>query len=381
VALAVKDRGAVIPGGQRPDLALWFDPRAGRFTTSTHYAQRLPEWLAAFHDARPADALLAPWEPSDTDVLAEHAGADDAPGEGGWLGLGATFPHDPQATAAPLAAVLAMPQSSEHLLELAWEAAQQLDLGADDVPDLLAISIASTDYAGHVFGPHSWEYLDNLRRVDRALRRLFDRLESRARLSVLITSDHGVAPLPEHVGKGGRLDVELVATDLDRHLDATLEEGDWVAAFAAPFLYLTDWARAPERRADAIREARAWLEARREVEAAYDTLPLAAVDPNALESPIARAVARSIAPEPEGDLFIVPARHFVFDERMALGRGTPHGSPWPYDREVPVLLWGPAVARQQTERALPMTSTAPSIEALLGLHPRPGTSALPGVHR
>ena len=49
-----------------------------------------------------------------------------------------------------------------------------MELGADDVPDLLAISFSAHDYAGHSWGPDSWEVLDLTLRLDRALGQLFD---------------------------------------------------------------------------------------------------------------------------------------------------------------------------------------------------------------
>jgi predicted AlkP superfamily pyrophosphatase or phosphodiesterase len=384
VALSVKDRGAVLPGGRRPDLALWYDLQSARYTTSTHYARALPDWLTAFNERHPVEDRLEPWEPGDPALLARHAGADDAPGEGGWLGLGATFPHDPRATQIPRATALAMPRSSEHLLDLAWEAVQRLDLGGDDIPDLLSISIASTDYAGHVFGPFSWEYLDNLLRIDRALGRFLDRLEERTRVAVLITSDHGVAPMVDQVGDGtaaARVDMDALMSELDEHLDDAIERGDWVTTFASPFVYLSDWARAPERRADAVRLSAQWLARTPGLEAAYDARSLAATDPATVADDLERAVALSIAPDPDADLFVVPARHFVFDESMVPGKGTTHGSPWPYDREVPVAFWGPGVQPRMTHDAHPMTRTAPTLESLLGLPARPGAPSLPGAPR
>ena len=60
------------------------------------------------------------------------------------------------------------------VVELALAASTAMGLGRDEVPDLLALSLSGTDYAGHVFGPDSWEYADHLRRADRALARLAD---------------------------------------------------------------------------------------------------------------------------------------------------------------------------------------------------------------
>ncbi|MFW6051112.1 MAG: alkaline phosphatase family protein [Myxococcota bacterium] len=381
--LSVKDRGAVLAGGKAPDLALWYDARLGRYTTSTYYADALPPWLETWSKAHPVEAILEPWEAADPALLGRHAGADDAPGEGDWLGLGTTFPHDPRAGGKPFSAVRATPQSSEHLLELAWAATEELELGVDEVPDLLAISISSTDYVGHVFGPRSWEYLDNLIRVDRALGRFLARMAQRTPTAVLITSDHGVAPLPEQMrGQTGRIDPADWLIGLDAHLDAELGEDTWVAAFSQPFVYLSEEARAPEHRDRAVAEAVEWLKGRPDVAIAYDTRRLAGLDPSA-EAPavsaVTRAAMRSTPPDTDADIFVVPAPGYVMDEAMVRGKGTSHGTPWPYDREVPVLVYGPGVARTETREPLPMTRTAPTLAALLGLDEAGMARPLPGL--
>ena len=46
-AVSGKDRGAVLLGGRKADVVLWFDRVKGEFTTSSYY--RRPSWLAAFN--------------------------------------------------------------------------------------------------------------------------------------------------------------------------------------------------------------------------------------------------------------------------------------------------------------------------------------------
>src|SRR5262249_13976331 len=41
VSLSMKDRGAILPGGKRPDACYWFDPADGQFVTSTYYRDRV----------------------------------------------------------------------------------------------------------------------------------------------------------------------------------------------------------------------------------------------------------------------------------------------------------------------------------------------------
>jgi predicted AlkP superfamily pyrophosphatase or phosphodiesterase len=319
----------------------------------------------------------------DAQRLALLLGPDDAPGEGDYKGFGKIFPH--RLVDKPNAADLwaHTPDSTEYLLELAYEAAQQLGLGTDEVPDLLMISISGTDYSGHVFGPDSWEYADHLRRADRALLHLFERLGARSRIAVLITSDHGVAPLPERLAAGPvasdkRIDSEVFAKAVDAALDAQFGAGDWIGGYLEPYLFLTPFALAyPDHgavRAAALAAARA----QPGIAAVYDTTQRDALQHG---SALEQAVLRSIDPQNSGDFFVVVGEGVVPDIGMVTGAGTTHGSPWSYDTHVPVLLWGDAVAPGKDAEPLEQMRVASTIAALLGIDPPwdAPNAPLPGV--
>src|SRR5262249_54929832 len=54
-SLAMKDRGAVLPGGRKADACYWFDPSGGLFVTSTYYRDRVHPWVEEYNAGRPAD--------------------------------------------------------------------------------------------------------------------------------------------------------------------------------------------------------------------------------------------------------------------------------------------------------------------------------------
>src|SRR5690606_34510540 len=156
-------------------------------------------------------------------------GPDDAAGEGNYRGFGVTFPHRFDGSEAPLRALSLTPMLSEYLVALTEAAARQQRLGEDDVPDLIALSISGTDKAGHVFGPRSWEYVDHLIRADRAAGAWLGRLAQSAPLAVLITSDHGAAPLPEvRPAPSGRLVPARLQQRMEAALSAHFGAGPWV---------------------------------------------------------------------------------------------------------------------------------------------------------
>jgi predicted AlkP superfamily pyrophosphatase or phosphodiesterase len=381
VSLGMKDRSAILPGGHHPDACFWFDARAGGFTTSTYYASALPDWLAGWQSAHPFADRMLPWVPEDPAALAS-LGPDDQPGEGSY-GWGATFPHDAAGQEDP-DAFLSIPGSTELLLELAGETVAQLHLGEDDVPDLLALSIASTDYVGHGYGSESWEYVDNLVRVDRALGRFLAALEQRGEIAVLLTADHGIAPLVERSRARGHTDAVRWTSEaelelLRAHLAATLGEGEWVEAWVQPYVYLPEAVRDGRERDRVVRAVIEHLATRPGISRTIDVRD--ADELRASGDPLDVQLGLGIAEEPPGELYVVPSEWSVAEEEMPADAGTSHGSPWTYDREVPVLFSGPGVAHGEGDEAgIGQDRVASTIARLLGVRaPEHGGAPLTGA--
>src|SRR5262249_17885845 len=97
--------------------------------------------------------------------------------------------------------------------------------------------------------------------------------------------------------------------------------------------------------------------------------------------PIKRKIAHSIPPHPEGDIFVVPKKFSVFDEKSPAGFGTSHGTPWDYDTSVPVLILGGSVPNQEITEPLGARRVTATIAALLRIPPpaRAHVAPLPGV--
>lgn len=380
-SISLKDRAAVLPGGKQPDLALFYDSKRGVFTTSRHYADEPPAWLALFQANQPLERRLAAWEPGDPALLEALLGPDAQSGESDWKGFGTTFPHHPGRTAEPLTAVRATPIATDYLFDLAEEAVRALGMGEDAVPDLLMLSISPPDYAGHLFGPESWEYADSLARTDRALTRFLGRLAYLGSVAVLVTSDHGVAPLPERSLDRSRLALRVptkkIARDVNLELAGRFGVGELVASYTEPFVYLTPFAKnspAYPRILDAVASEIAKTPGVAAVFAVRDVLR------GEPDTELARLVRASVTDDATADLFVVPCELCVVDPTEPGGTGTSHGSPWLYDRLVPVLFWGPEVVPTRSADPVPITGAAATLSALLGIAPPPGAApALVGV--
>jgi len=375
VAIALKARAATMVAGRRPDLAVWFDADAGGMTTSRGYADAPPSWLLELARARPAARFVGQtWAPLDRELLARATQIDDdGPGEATVHGLGIGFPH----VIAELGAIVRTPFGDDVVLDAALAAIDALELGDDDVPDLLAVSFNAHDYAGHTWGPDSWESLDLTLRLDDALGRLFEALDREvgaSRWAVVLTSDHGATPLVERggVADARRIPTMEVAAAIDDALAARLGPGPWVQAVLSNQVYLAPrWHQVDATLRDAALEEAADAIARlRGIAGVYraDRTTGACEARDGLE----RAVCYALADEASGDLYLVPARGSLITDYP---NGTHHDAPNDDNRKVPILVRAPGLAPHVTQGSL--LQVAPTVSALLGVPPPPAATAPP----
>lgn len=393
VSVSLKDRGAIFGGGRRPDAVLWFDPARERFVTSTAFAQTFPAWASA---AGGRDAVVsarpAAWTLLDAAWVRAHAASpDDQPGEADLDGWGTTFPHAFAGARRPGGAMRASPFGDEAVLRVALAAVEGARSPAH--PMLLAISLSSNDYIGHLFGPDSWEAWDQLRRLDASLGRFFRDLDARLGAdgwSAVLSGDHGITQLPEVVRRDGarpwcregqrdpwergctpasRLDPDALGPELQAAAVTAIGPGSWVSGVADPYVYLSAEADAlppPRRRAlrDAItRQLRLHPEVERIVDA--DTVPASCAEDESVDALICRSIpARSGAA-----LYVQTRAGTFFDAGYVTGFGASHGSPYLFDRTVPLFVRAPGrvPSGEVREEPVPFTRFREVAETLLGI--------------
>src|SRR5207244_1922284 len=87
------------------------------------------------------------------------------------------FPHRLPADSGQAAlAFIATPTMDSLTLAFALEGVRALQLGGRGATDLLAVSLSTTDYVGHAYGPDSREIHDQVVRLDRYLGRFLEQL-------------------------------------------------------------------------------------------------------------------------------------------------------------------------------------------------------------
>lgn len=372
ISLSVKARSAILSVGTAADLVLWYDATLGGFTSSHVWGAALPAWLTSYQASRPIAGLLVPWLAEQPETYRARLGPDAAPGEGDLGGFGVVFPHRFDAIQKPLGVLPCTPMLSEYLVALTEAAAREHHLGEDDVPDLVALSISGTDTAGHLFGPGSWEYVDHLVRADRAVGAWLARLERSTSVAVLITSDHGVAPLPESRGPtSARFHPERVQRAMEEALARELGTGPWVAGVLTPFVYLSEQAARHPERARIVEVARRALRAAPGVRDAWGIESVRAFGD---ADPIERALRLSVVPDDPAALMFLTEPYHPLDLRNPEDQGTNHGTPYDYDRLVPVLALGASVPHWRSAEVVDQMRVAATLAGLLGI-PEPSAAA------
>ncbi|WPO81885.1 alkaline phosphatase PafA [Chryseobacterium sp. JJR-5R] len=200
VGVSLKDRASILPAGHTPNGAYWFDDSSGNFITSTWYMNDLPQWLKSFNALNLPDKLVANgWNT----LLPISQYTESAPDNSSWEGLlgsakTPTFPYSNLAAdyQAKKDNIRYTPFGNTLTLKLAEAAVEGEKLGGDDVVDMLAVNLASTDYAGHKFGPNSIEVEDVYLRLDQDLAQFFSYLDTKVgkgKYTVFLSADHGGA--------------------------------------------------------------------------------------------------------------------------------------------------------------------------------------------
>jgi hypothetical protein len=373
VAIAGKDRSAILLGGRAPDAVLWWHPSEGGFTTSSHYGAKLPEFARVWNGAWLERARGWEWRSElEGDLTVLGTAPDERKGESvrGGKSLPRTLPKED----GPLGgAVLFSPLLDFFTLELAALSLDTEGLGRDEAVDLLGISLSGCDLLGHTYGPDSVEVTDLLVRDDRELARLFRALDEKVgkgRWLACLSSDHGVLDLPEmlqeqHVGarRVHPSEVQAMRKSVAEAIDGAHPEHGELGLRYGELAFTFDDAAAqsagiePAALRDLIAEA---AESSPWVEDAYTLEELLESD---ADDPWLHLYQRSSHPERSPDVVLRPEPWLLFD----FPEGTSHGSPYPYDRRVPLAFLGARVKPQQRFDVASPTDAVPTLLTLLGL--------------
>jgi len=380
IAVSLKDRAAILLGGKLADAAYWLVDSS--FVSSTYYFDKLPKWVQKFNAARKVNSNFGKvWDRLLPASAYARQGADDAPGEEADDGMGTTFPHringgQKKITEEFFEAFRKSPFSSEVLADFAKEAVVAEKLGQRGVTDLLCISFSANDVVGHDFGPGSHEVMDLTIRTDRILENFFNFIDQKvglANCTMVLTSDHGVADLPERIKKQNSkiAAVYRVSDDslmafaekvLQQKWSAPQNGQPWILAEEGSNLYLNQslFAEKGIERTIAEQILKNALGHLPYIHRVYTRTEL---ERGQVQDEIGRKALNSFSPTRSGDIFYQLRPYSIEKEPT----GTTHGSPWAYDTHVPMLWYGAAIQPGKYYGAVSIVDIAPTLAVILGV--------------
>jgi len=385
-----KDRGAITMSGHQADGQFWYQPGFG-FTTWVARGQTAEERLkpvAAFNARLAADLKKHPyvWD-YDKKLIggsAKRCKALEADYETGGRKWRAALPIPPaNSEADTLRDLGSSPYLDQVTLELAAQLRDAYGLGDGPQVDVLTVSLSATDYIGHRYGTRGPEMCDQMVRLDERLDTFLAKIsKAKGGVLVVLAADHGGADMPERLHDEG-YDADRIATktwlgklnatlraDLDLSYDPLVADGGVNTIDVV----------GPDRKTLPLVEhmritaaALALISRQPEVIEAFDVNSLLTAEPapadaSPEEISIKERMRRSAYPGRSGDIVIAFKPDLVPASAGATYVST-HGSPWDFDRRVPIIFWWKDGAPR--ERILPLDTVdiAPTIAAVTGVKP------------
>ena len=373
--VSVKDRGAISFAGHAGQ-AYWFSKAEGRFVTSSFYRQDYPDWISEWE----ARGVVGSYAETDWTLLLPtenylFADRDDQPWETDFPGFGITFPHNfgPADSRYYTTLLTLSPAGDEITVDFAKALMVAENVGQDAVPDFMSVSLSSTDYVGHLFGPSSLESEDNLKRLDRTLADLLAFVDGHVGLEntlVVLSADHGAPEAPGYLETIGVEAKTFLFSDVDLGpgLKRLKEEfglsSELFSSFTNPYLYLdaeviaAAGLDAAEVENAVVRE----LQQLRGITLAISSAALRRGD--VADTKVNRAVMANFHPDRSGDIYVVFEPHWFVADFDGLTVASAHGSPWTYDSHVPIIFSGPGISPGRVARRVETVDVAPSIASI-----------------
>jgi hypothetical protein len=360
IGISIKDRSAILPAGHMADGAYWYDDHANAWVTSSYYRGELPDWAKKLNQEQPAARYAgAKWLPFDA------KGDSAKPFCSMTKDTGVRFCGSIEAT----------PWGNEMIEEFAERALEGENLGHHASTDVLAVSFSSNDYVGHAVGPDDPAVRDISIRTDRLLGKLFDAIDGRigaGNTLVILTADHGVAPVPEvnqaRKMPGGRLNGGELTAKITDALTKRFGPGKWLLASSGGMLYFNqDLIRAQKLDPAEVElvAAEAGLE-QHHIARVYTRSQL--VDGAVQHDEISRAFSVGFFGQRSGDLFVLQEPYYLFE-----ATGTSHGTPYDYDNHVPVIFLGPGIKPGKYSTRIAVNDIAPTLAEILNVEQPSGS--------
>jgi predicted AlkP superfamily pyrophosphatase or phosphodiesterase len=369
VSVAGKDRAAVMMGGHDTDAIWYLDPKTTRsYVTLADRSVAEPAIVRAVNARLPA-LIDRPAMPVLPPQCASRSVAVKTEPGGPSVGV----------LAIPKNRFRTTPDFDRATADIAIGLIREMKLGHGPATDLIDIGLSANDYVGHAFGTEGAEMCAQQVALDQTVGRILAALDANgAPYVVVLTADHGGFDIPErHALRGitdaARLDpnfsLAAVSKDVLAELGLNLDPATLWSGSLGGDLYLSKSVSA-DIRPRVIQATRARLMAMSQVAAAFtaaDIGRMPAPQPPVDDWSLAEKARASFDWSRSGDLIVLLKPRVVPIQKPGIGYTATHGSPWNYDRRVPMLFSYPGDTPHEEPLSVETVDILPTLAALIGL--------------
>ena len=373
IAIGLKDRSAVLPGGHTSNGSYWFVGKdEGKFITSGFYMEELPKWVIDFNKKEfPRKYMKNDWETLYPIKSYKESIADDNPYEGVFVGEEKpVFPHELKKLSEKngnFDLIKETPYGNSILKEFAIAAIEGEELGQRDYTDFLAISFSSPDYIGHRYGSDSKEIEDTYLRLDLEVAELLKYLDKNLGVdnyTLFLTADHAVVPVPAYLKSlkipAGYFDYSLFREYLKDLGEKHYGVPDLIENFSNFQVFLNR--EVLERlKLDANSVAEKLAQEIINYEGVHKVLTAKTLQTTDFQSGILSYVQNGYNQKFSGDIVMIPNPATIYMRET----GTTHGSGYNYDTHVPIMFFGKGIKTGRSRDYVEIIDIAPTVSNLL----------------
>lgn len=372
IALAIKDRSSILPGGHSSSGTFWYDDSTGNFITSSFYRKDLPQWVTAFNNQHfPEQYLKNDWKLTLDYSKYEESSEDDASWENHYdEEEKPVFTHAISGFKPKQFKLMRnTPFGNSLTFEFAKAAIEGDTLGNRGVTDFLAVSFSPTDGVGHQFGPNSVEVEDMYLRFDKEMADFIQYLDmkvGKGNYLLFLTADHGAAHAADfskfHKIPSESMFEENITKKLDSFLLAKYNSKALTQSLINHQIFFNE----EEMQKIGVKDDELKTEITRfllqfsNVNRVVDLKHLGSANlPDALKT----RMTNMYMPARSGDLEVIP-QSAQLDEFL---KGTTHGTAYAYDTHIPLIWYGWKVKKGKDYGTIEMTDISRTLAALLNI--------------
>ncbi len=367
VSVAGKDRAAIMMGGHKADEMWWW--AANSYVS---FAGRKAPGIVNMVNKRVATLLARDETPAILPAICQSRVSAVDIGRG--KSVGGPLPVR---AAGDARAFRTTPDFDQATLDIAGGLIDLMRLGRGTAPDVISIGVSATDYVGHTYGTEGPESCAQVLSLDKALGAFFAKLEaSKVPFVAVLTADHGGHDLPERnrihaLPDAIRVDPDLAPKALDDDVSKALHrQGATLVGLDPAGDEYVDLSVGQAERPKVIAQAKARLAANPQVAAVFTAEDLTGHQPSkapVTEWTLLDRAAASYNPKHSGDLIVLLKPYVTPIMSATGGYVATHGSPWDYDRRVPILFWWPGATGFEQPNPVETVDILPTLASLIGL--------------